>query len=138
MRDGHGNTAFSRYLTRDIPSLFVPFGKLGDASSTDIQPGPANRSSCSRHFALNRLDSLLFRRGLGRPFNWRVLQAAFDQLASKAVSVVADRAPCHKLMVVNSICFDLPPDVFVKKRQAFVGHMFDTHGRFLNSKLLWQ
>src|SRR5438067_4275993 len=124
MRDGHGNTAFRRYLTRDIPSLFVPLGKLGDASSTDIQPGPANRSSCSRHFALNRLDSLLFRRGLGRPFNWRVLQAAFDQLASKAVSVVADRAPCHKLMVVNSICFDLR--CFRKKtssvRRAYVRH----------------
>jgi hypothetical protein len=63
-----------------------------------------------------------------------VLQAAFDQLASKTISVVADRAPCHELMVVNG--FDLPSDVFVKKRQAFVGHIFDTHGRFLNSKLL--
>ena len=133
MRDGGGNTAFHRYLRRDIPSLFGVLRKLQDASWSDVQAGPANGSSCWRHFALNRLGSLLFRRCLRRPFNWRVLQAAFDQLASKTIGVVPDRAPCHELMVVNSIGFDLPPDVFVKKRQAFVRHMFDTHDEFLNS-----
>jgi hypothetical protein len=58
-----------------------------------------------------------------------MLQPPFDHLVAQPIGLLANCRAGHKMMLVLSVCIDLLPNVFVKKRKPFVRHVFDTHNQ---------
>jgi hypothetical protein len=77
----------------------------------------------ARRWLSRQIDLLL----LKRPFDRRVLQSPFEDLASQSIGILANGRVRRELRLACPVCLDLLANVFVIMSEPFVRHIFDTH-----------